>query len=515
METLELYNKGQVLAVFQTSDRPVEIGRAMGCDVTVDDPQMAERQFLVTRRRGALVVYDVSCGKRGQARPLPLNCKAPLCRDYELVRRPSQNDQGRVRSAPDTAALDFPDDSAARLCLQVGSGPGSRRFLLSDKPLHIGRDQDNDIVIRDRAVSRFHCRLEPYCGVIMVRDLQSENGTYVDGVRVERAVLRPGTGLRLGRTELRLLDRDRFLRAPDGRMLIAASSAMTQVLDDLQRLANVRWPVLIHGETGTGKEGAAFALHAQGSRSQGPFVTLNAGGVSPHLVESELFGHERGAFTGALQQHRGVFEQAQHGTLFLDEVGELPLASQARLLRVLENGEVRRVGGTSVVQVDVRLVCATHRDLRAMIEQGEFREDLYYRIARLVVEIPPLRERQADIPALCEHFLAAMVSIVGPKTLSSGALKRMDGHLWKGNVRELRNVLETAATRCSGYVIEADDIEHALTKVSGHRRKQVEPGLVQAVLEANHSNLSAAARMLGIPRNTLRDRLRKQKQGAA
>jgi DNA-binding NtrC family response regulator len=268
---------------------------------------------------------------------------------------------------------------------------------------------------------------------------------------------------------------------------------------------------LITGETGVGKEGIARAIHLRGPRRERAFVTINAAGFSESLVESELFGHEKGAFTGAHAQHRGVFEQADGGTLFLDEIGELPLSMQARLLRVLETWEIRRVGGESTVRVDVRLVCATHRDLGALVENEAFREDLYYRLARLPIHLSALRERPDDIAPLAEHFLSLARAELGPRTLSEAAIARLCRHAWPGNARELRNVVESAAAFTAG-IVDAKDIDAALARTPGMRDRAPTIAGLDHVMRKHANNQTAAARELGVPRSTLRDRIERAKR---
>jgi DNA-binding NtrC family response regulator len=344
---------------------------------------------------------------------------------------------------------------------------------------------------------------------LLLRDLSSSNGTFVNGVRVDRAVLGSGARIRVGRTELRIVERDAEGRV-SGSRLVAESAAMLAVVAEAERAASLPWPALVLGESGSGKEGVAALLHERGPRRSKAMVTLNAGGVPHELVESELFGHERGAFTGATNVRRGVFEQADGGSLFLDEIGELPLSLQARLLRVLETGEVRRVGAESTLRVDVRVVCATHRDLRAMVAEGTFREDLYFRLARLVLEVPPLRKRPADVRALAKHFLRELEPVVGPRELSRDALSRLCAYPWPGNVRELRNVLSAAALASAGQQIEAAELEHALARIGGRPGDlpEVTREALQEAVAQHKGNLSAAARALHIPRSTLRDRLK-------
>lgn len=514
METLELHREGQMLAVFTTPDGPIEIGRALGCDISIDDPALAERHFLVMREGGTLRAYDVSRGRSGTSIHVPFDRMWPLGDKHALVRRQGLDGQESKSVVEDpTAPLSQPAICSARLVLTHGSRATAPGIILGTRPVHVGRDDANDLVLVDTAVSANHCRFERHFGSLRVRDLGSRNGTFVNGVRVDQARLLPGASLRVGRTELRVVETEGHGNPSSGgetgSRMVAASAVMLGLLGEARRLAELSWPVLVHGETGSGKEGIALALHEWGKRARGPFVTLNAGGVSRELVESELFGHERGAFTGAVSTHRGVFEQAQRGTLFLDEVGELPLAVQARLLRVLENGEVRRVGSETIRHVDVRLVCATHRDLCSMVKEGLFREDLYYRIARLVLEVPPLRARPADISVLAEHFLQEMADNVGPRRILPNAISRLQAYHWPGNVRELRNVLASAVALHGGEELDAAAVDDALLRRARSTQSlTLDPPELKHMVRLYDGNVAATARALGIPRTTLRDRLR-------
>src|SRR5690606_21290246 len=421
---------------------------------------------------------------------------------HSLIRIPDAPTRPRtLRSS--TEPLDEHGLDGANLTLIVGRGSEARRVTLDDVPIAIGSGPSNDVVLRDRAVSRHHCRLEPGVRGWRVRDLGSHNGTLVEGVPVALAHVGAGSRIRVGRTDLRLCAREPS--APSG--IIAASPAMREALAKVERYAKLSMPAPVRGESGSGKEGIARALHASGPRAGKPFVAINAGGMPRSLIESELFGHERGAFTGASTEHRGVFEQADGGTLFLDEIGELPLDLQARLLRVLETWEIRRVGGERPVKVDVRLICASHRDLRKMVADGTMREDLYHRIAILVIQVPPLRARPEDIEPLAECFLARARDELGPRRLSQPAIARLLAHDWPGNARELRNLVLRAAASSAGAMISAEDVEQAFRDVGCESREPTEAQL-ERVLEMHHGNLTAAARTLGIARSTLRDRLK-------
>ncbi len=405
-----------------------------------------------------------------------------------------------------------PGAELIRLSFVEGHGATARAFRLGEEPLSLGSASDNAIALSDRAVSQYHCRIEPSSQGVCLRDLGSTNGTWVDGLRIRRHLLRPGAVIRVGRTQLRVLGTNRVDSSCSG--LVVESTRMLSVMAEVDRFAALPWPVLIRGETGVGKEHIAQALHERGPRARGPFVPINGGGLPRELIESELFGHERGAFTGAVQAHRGAFEQAHGGTLFLDEVAELAPDLQTRLLRVLETWQVRRVGGESTRRVDVRLLCATHRDLRAMVHEGRFRADLYYRIHRLVVDVPALRFRPDDIEPLASHFMRLMEPEVGARRIARQAIERLHEHPWPGNVRELRNLLELAAIDCDGAVIDLASVERALRRSSEPSVLRHSANSLRETLEQYGGNLSAAARALGIPRSTLRDRLSAAEVGA-
>jgi DNA-binding NtrC family response regulator len=509
MEALMLCYRDEPLRDFPLGTTPVEVGRAASCDIVVHDEGIAERHALLVARKNEVLVYDLRATGRPNvgARPLVVGEPLPLGR-HALHRLPEVPTRPRL-SATRTDPLVGSVDDVAPLALVVGRGPEARRLALEGRPVSVGTGPECDLVLHDRAVSARHCRLEPCVDGLAVRDLGSRNGTWVDGLRVERARLAVGGQLRVGRTDLALVGRG---AAGDARRegIVAASPQMLTVLAEVERLARLPWTVLIHGESGAGKEGIARALHARGPRASRPLVTLNAGCLTRELVESELFGHEKGAFTGAHAQRRGAFELADGGTLFLDEIGELPLDLQARLLRVLDSGEVRRVGAESPIRVDVRLVCASHRDLRQMVNAGVFRRDLYYRLAQCPLEVPPLRARPEDVRSLALHFLAEIAAEAGPRTLTEAGFARLLAHRWPGNARELRNVLRAATAQGAGGSLDWGDIERALLRLGSTEGDDAPPraeGLAELVA-SHRGNLSAAARALGVPRSTLRDRLR-------
>lgn len=302
--------------------------------------------------------------------------------------------------------------------------------------------------------------------------------------------------------------------------IIGRSPAMQEIFATIERVAPTSATVLIAGESGTGKDLIARAIHYHSPRRDYPFVKINCAAIPESLLESELFGYEKGAFTGATTSKPGKFEQADKGTVFLDEIGEIPPAIQVKLLRVLQDKEFERLGSNRTRRVDVRVIAATNADLRAAIESGQFREDLYYRLNVVPINVPPLRQRKEDIPALVEHFIRKYSQEFGRpvKGISNEALEILMKHHWPGNVRELENVIERALVLCSGDRIEASDIKlDPVTKPAGldsdfflpegTTLEEHERQLILKALERAKGNKSLAARMLGITRNALRYRL--------
>jgi two-component system, NtrC family, response regulator HydG len=301
---------------------------------------------------------------------------------------------------------------------------------------------------------------------------------------------------------------------PDFPLLIGDSAPMRELRRFIDRVAPRPSTVLIRGESGVGKELVALALHSQSSRRDGPFVPFNCAAVTPSLMESELFGHKAGAFSGAIRDHPGLFRYADEGTLFLDEVGEMSLDMQAKLLRVLEVKAVRPVGETREVRVDVRVVAATNRDLQERVKSNQFREDLYYRLNIIPINVPPLRERPDDIPLLASHFLKVLsADSMQPLQLSDAALARMQAYAWPGNVRELRAALENAATLCDQDVLGPDDLllggGPTPDGLPGFRMEEVEAWAIRRALRQTQGNVTQAARLLEISRDTLTTKMKK------
>lgn len=402
----------------------------------------------------------------------------------------------------------------------------------------LGRAEDADVPLDDRSVSRQHARihLEP----LAIEDLGSANGTRVrrsqaaaethevveEKLRAgEKVAFRLDEPLTLG--NVTVLVRLRDDAAPSRReplsddAFVALAPETKKAFDLASRVAAGPLSVLVTGETGVGKEVLALHVHRSSPRKDGPFVEVNAATLTESLAESELFGHERGAFTGAAGQKKGYFEAASGGTLFLDEVGELSSAIQAKLLRVLETKKVTRVGGTQPIAVDVRVVAATHRDLAADVRAGAFRQDLYFRLNGITVTVPPLRERRADVPELARRFAARTAEAMGlarTPSFTEAALSKLSRHAFPGNVRELRNVVDRACALASGPVLDVEHVvfdDHGPTtseapSADGNLKDRLaaeEKRRILEALDACGGNQTKAAETLGMPRRTLVARL--------
>jgi transcriptional regulator with PAS, ATPase and Fis domain len=361
----------------------------------------------------------------------------------EAATRPIRGSQGGLKILSiDLVVVDGPS-RGARVHVQGGTA-------------RVGSARGNHLPLADDTVSRVHCELSVRADTVVVRDSGSTNGTYVDEVRVREGEVKPGATIRVGQSAFRieaaggatfvpLSDRDSFGE------LVGASVEMRRVYAILERIAPTNATLLIEGETGTGKDVAARSLHAASSRAAGPFVPLDCGAIPENLIESELFGHVRGAFSGAVCDRKGVFEEAHGGTLFLDEIGEMPISTQAKLLRAIETRSVRRVGGNVEKPVDVRIVAATNRSLATRANEGAFREDLYYRLAVVEVKLPPLRARPDDIPLLARCFHR---KLAGDAVMPESFVQMLRARAWPGNVRELRNFIERSVSL--GFVGEAE-----------------------------------------------------------
>jgi transcriptional regulator with GAF, ATPase, and Fis domain len=428
-----------------------------------------------------------------------------------------------------------------RCKLIVIKGPQrGTEFLISSDVIQVGKAPENDLVMADETVSRTHFAIVRDAKGYLLRDLQSTNGTFLDGAEIKEAYIRAGAVIGAGASEFKFTPfEERIEILPSEKEvlgeMVGRSRPMREIFGLVEKIAATDATCLIEGETGTGKDMIARTLHQLSKRRDAPFIVVDCGAVAGTLIESELFGHEKGAFTGAVAARQGAFELASGGTVFLDELGELSLDLQPKLLRVLEQRELRRVGGSKTVKVDLRVVAATRKDLRSEVEKGKFREDLYFRLNVVPITAPPLRERREDIGPLVDHFLGRMAPAgQEPPVLSEAARAALYAHDWPGNVRELRNVIERAlalGTDPGALVAPLGDTpfgraNHAVAAGPGGPDMEFEPGLsfrdtkerwneiferryLQWLLKRAEGNISKAARDADMDRKYLHKLLRK------
>jgi DNA-binding NtrC family response regulator len=407
--------------------------------------------------------------------------------------------------------------------LVLSGAEAGRSHSLESREYVVGKAPTCDIVLSDKAISRQHLKLEVRDESVRAVDLESRNGSFYEGLRFSQMELRPGSVFTVGTTELKLVpedsrERSLVLSSRDHfGALVGSSRKMREVFTLLERMASGGADVLIQGETGTGKDLCAEALHRESPRKDGPFVIVDLAGVPSSLVESELFGHVKGAFTGAQGDRAGAFERANGGTVFLDEVGELPLDLQPRLLRVLERRQVKRVGANDYKTVSVRVIAATHVDLEEAVQAGRFRRDLFHRLAVLRATLPPLRERPDDIPLLIDTMLQQGER--PPSALSDQTRALLTQYPWPGNVRELRNVVEQvvslgeealpALRPSSRDERKGPDLDLPFKEAKEKLIEGFEHDYLKGLIERCEGNISRASREAGIDRVYLRKLLRK------
>jgi DNA-binding NtrC family response regulator len=411
------------------------------------------------------------------------------------------------------------DGATLELSRQVEHGPFSVEIgsptrscvvpLFPGGRLVLGSGRGADVSVEDRTVSALHARLEATPAGLFVEDLSSRNGVFVSGARVPGAWLGGSSAsFVMGRTTVtvRSLAEDEESAPPEGEPipgLVGSSAPMRRLAAEIRRCARLRAPVLLQGESGSGKDVVARVIHEL-SKREGAYVPMNVGAIPEALADAELFGHKRGAFTGAVVARSGAFEEAHHGTLFLDEIAELAAGIQVKLLRVVEDQQVRPLGGMQAVGVNVRIVSATWVPLDERVAAGRFREDLFHRISTFVIRLPPLRTRKSDIPALARVLLGRIRDEVGRKELRSEGLARLVAHSWPGNVRELSSVLYRAAVASQHDEIDADDVTRALSGTAKARARALSEDEARALLDGHGGNVSAAARAAGVARSTFR-----------
>lgn len=423
--------------------------------------------------------------------------------------------------------------SKCKLTILSGENNG-KEFTLTRPLIKIGTKKENDIHLKDDTMSRVHFEIHQTKDGYLLRDSESLNGTFINGVRVKEAFLQSGALIRAGKTEMKFLPLDETFEVVPSKKnryanLIGSSTAMRKIFTIIEKIASTDVTVIIEGESGTGKELVASAIHEKSKRHKKPFVVFDCSAVAENLIESELFGHEKGAFTGATGLRHGAFELADTGTVFLDEIGELNIDLQPKLLRVLESRTIRRVGGDRQLPIDVRVVAATNRNLEAEVKKGNFREDLFYRLNVVPIYLPPLRKRKEDIPLIVDHFLEAHNNENPNKPIegiSSGAMELLLSYEWPGNVRELKNTISRALSFMEGNQITPEDIPERVRIPVAKAELEIRDDLgfkdakeqwiasfekqyLADILKKNNFNISAAAKEAGIDRKSVQRLIRK------
>ncbi|MFL5347257.1 MAG: sigma 54-interacting transcriptional regulator [Hyalangium sp.] len=535
MPELVFFRRGAEVLRFAVDKERVVLGRGERCDVVIPDPEVSRQHVALIYDGKSCKLEDLSGKGTLVADKLMSHGELPDGVDLSLGQwravfreRSSSDSEGPTGVGRRTDIQERPREPGESQPAQVRVKQGDTELIheISGETFIIGKDPSNAMVIQDRFISNRHLKVTRKDGLFHVVDLNSTNGTFLGGMRVFEVEVPLNTVLRVGETELILepLSRGRQESAFHG--LIGNDPSVRNLIELIERVAPSPASVAILGESGTGKELVAKALHTCSTRADKPFIPINCAAISKELIESELFGHEKGAFTGAQFQRRGAFEEADGGTLFLDEVGELPLDLQAKLLRALESGEIKRVGSSRPTHVDVRVIAATNRDLLAHAREGKFREDLYYRLCVIPLLLPPLRNRQGDLSVLAEHFVRTYAPRGQSVKLTQAAVEKLRKHSWPGNIRELRNVVHRALLLRKGPRIEVDDIsfdqEYSRGAVGAFTLTFDFPGgigldemmelvqrqIVATTLRRYQNNRDRTAKELGLARSTLFKRLR-------
>ncbi|MCP3097670.1 sigma 54-interacting transcriptional regulator [Myxococcus sp. K15C18031901] len=535
MPELVFFRRGEEVLRVGVDRARLVLGRGEHSDVAIPDPEVSRQQVALhwdgerclledLSGKGTVVAGEsVARGELADGADLALG-------QWRAVFRVRGGSEGSdvTTEVGHTTSIQPRDPQTVRWVpaqVRVKQGLNESVHRLTGEGFTAGKDPSCELVLQDRFASSKHLKVTRRDGLFQVVDLRSTNGTWIGPVRIFEAEVPLPTTLRVGETELVLE------AAPTGPRkevasfhgIIGNDAAVKGLADLIERVAPSTAAVTILGESGTGKELVARALHTCSPRVNKSLIPVNCAAISKELIESELFGHEKGSFTGAANARKGAFEEADGGTLFLDEIGELPLDLQAKLLRALESGEIKRVGASRPINVDVRVVAATNVDLLAAAREGTFREDLYYRLCVIPLHLPPLRSRKGDVPALAEHFLKLYAPRGQTVRFSPAAVERLQGHAWPGNIRELRNVVHRALLFRKGPVIDAGDLsfDQEINKETGIAVPELPPGMtleqmleklerqiVEAALRRYNNNRERVARELGVARSTLFKRLK-------
>jgi DNA-binding NtrC family response regulator len=524
---LEVCSDGQALMRYPIDRSFFSVGRNMECHCGLGIEEIAPVQFSLRQNGSNLVLRNhAEQGTMVEGECVLGECEVAVGARLQvggatiLLKR--WDEKSLVAGSGRTLSMGFGWSGLKSEAQSLELKCEGRAYVLGREGVSVGACSTNALRIDKPYISGLHAELFWRDGRYFVRDLDSRNGVFLGERKIVESEVVPGNALRLGNTTIQINTLPRKGHSsssirPCGPMLVGRSAVMEKLREKIRKYAQSEQPVIITGETGTGKEVVAQLLHHRSKRAGQRYEALNCGALSREFVGSELFGHEKGAFTGATALKRGLFELADRGTLFLDEIGELPLDIQPYLLRVVEYGHCRRLGGVKDLHFNTRLVVATNRDLEVEVKKGRFREDLFHRIYVLVIKIPPLRKRTSDIPDLVRFFVDQMAIGDKPVAVSDKALHKLKTHSWPGNVRELRNVLARALCEGSGKSITMQDIIFSRTNIQARLQTQehldvrtlelVEKDCIEGALRKFSGSRSLASEALGISRSTMRRKM--------
>jgi transcriptional regulator with AAA-type ATPase domain len=543
MKNIEIFYRDELISEHPLSKDETKIGRAKSNDIILNDPSVSRVHAVIMIDKGKLSLLDKSSSDtfinnvKVSRKELHIDDMITIG-PYSIFPREYKYEEEKpeLQTTCHEKTLAFSlitNEDKKSFLLQHASlvftkGPEEGlRYQIDKEKSTFGKSDDNDLVLNDEFVSRHHGEISFSKGEFFIRDLGSRNGIFVNGKRVKGSIIESGSKIEIGKTGFNFIlseDTPMLLDRKDDHLceIIGISQKIQALLTFCKKAASCDATILINGETGTGKELIAKTIHSLSRRSSEPFITIDCGSIPRDLIESELFGHEKGAFTGAQNQRKGAFERGHKGTVFLDEIGELPKEMQPKLLRILEEREFKRVGGDTHIQTDIRVIAATNKELNVEITKGNFREDLFFRLYVIPISLPTLRERKEDIPLLTEHFIKKnqMLSETGSQvTISDEALQKMSDYSWPGNVRELRNIIERAIVNSDMHQISAEDIQFIPTikednksfSSSNASLEEVEKQTIINALKEQGGNKKATAKVLGIAYSTMCEKVKKYK----
>lgn len=524
--TLSIVRKDSTTIVVKIENGDIKIGSSLLCDISIPESGLDEFHFEVSSRNGRFLL------KRNGGSELVVNKRSVTSERFlsdgdriyagSLVFLFNQRSMSRTGSTA-VLAEDSPPQKIKNASLIIKENDGERIYhLYGERQTIIGSSERSDLRIQDRFVSEQHCTIFFEQGRYFIRDNISRNGTFVNGVKTREAEIRSGSVIRVGRTEIifRIEHPSTNLEIDNASEfcgIVGFSSQMREMFALIKKVSPSDIPILITGETGTGKELVARAIYKNSSRSDQVFIPLNCSSFSRDVLESELFGHVKGSFTGAVNNRKGIFEEATDGTVFLDEIGDMPLDLQAKILRTIEYGEIRSVGSNRPITVNTRIISATNRDLESACKKNLFREDLFYRLSVVHLHIPPLRERREDIIPLAERFLKRFAP-TRDLLLTPMTKEKLISYNWPGNVRELKNVMIRAVLFAKGNNIDdssiifqptglRDYIDYADRFIKIKPLHEIERDIITSAMKIYNGDLSAVAERLDISVAELKEKI--------